>query len=66
MEEESKDLIRESNDLLISKRSVKIEWQDFKQELGYYGNLDCSKIDYKEKLEDLKNQCIVDDNYKIK
>ena len=66
MKEESKDLIRESNDFRTQRKTWRLNGKSFYQELEYYKNLDSSQIDYKKKLKDLKNQGIVDDHYHIK
>ena len=65
MEEQSKDMIRETNNLLDAKKSLETECQELYEELEYYKNLDNSQIDFKKKLDVLKDQGIVDDDYNI-
>ena len=63
MEEQSNDMIKETNNLLDAKKSLETECQELYAELEYYRNLDNSQIDFKKKLNALKNQGIVDDDY---
>ena len=65
MEEQSKDMIRETNNLIDAKKSLETECQEQYEELEYYKNLDNSQIDFKKKLDVLKDQGIVDDDYNI-
>ena len=65
MEEQSKDIIREINNLLEAKKSLETEYQELYVELEYYKNLDNSQIDFKQKLDALKNHGIVDDDNDI-
>ena len=66
IEEESKEMARETNHLLTVKKILEAECQDLFQELEYYKNLDNMQIDYKKKLDDLKDQGVIDDDYNIK
>ena len=65
MEEQSKDMLRKTNNLLDANKSLELECQYLYEELEYYKNLDNSQIDFKKKLDALKNQGIVDDDYNI-
>ena len=65
MEEQSKDKIREANNLLYAKKSLETEFQELYEELEYYKNLDNSQIVFKKKLDVLKDQGIVEDIYNI-
>ena len=65
MEEQSKDMIKETNNLLEETKSLETEYQELYEELEYNKNLDNSQIDFKKKLDDLKNQGLVDDDYNI-
>ena len=56
MEEQSKDMIRETNNLLDAKKSLETECQELYEELEYYKNLDNSQIDFKKKLDVFKDQ----------
>ena len=66
MEEQSKDMIWETNNLLDAKKSLETECQELYEELEYYKNLENSQIDFKKKLDVLKDQGIVDDCYSWK
>ena len=59
-------MARETNHLLTAKKNLEAECQDLFQELEYYKNLDNTQIDYKKKLDDLKDQGVIDDYYNIK
>ena len=58
-------MIKETNNFLDVKKSLEIECQELYGKLEYYKNLDNSQIDFKKKLDALKNQGIVDDDYNI-
>ena len=65
MDEQSKDMIRETYNLLDAKKSLETECNELYEELEYYKDLDNSQIDFKKKLDVLKDQGIVDDDYNI-
>ena len=64
MDEQSKDMIRETYNLLDAKKSLETECKEVYEELEYYKDLDNSQIDFKKKLDVLKDR-IVDDDYNI-
>ena len=47
------------------KKSLETECQELYEELEYYKNLDNSQIDFKKRLDVLKDQGIVEDDYNI-
>ena len=58
-------MIRDTNNLLDAKKSLETECQELYEGLEYYKNLDNSQIDFKKKLDVLKDQGIVDNDYNI-
>ena len=63
IEEESKKIKIEVNELQKAKKDLELWIDDLHQELEWFKNRDNMQVDYKEKLEDLQKQNIIDDSF---